>query len=371
MTSARGLMSTVLLLWSALSPSVWAHTLSVSHLDIAVPASGGDLQLELDIAIRDLALTFPLDANRDEQVTWGELQAIRQPLEHWVASGLALSAGPSTCALLVENLAIRRYDDGAYATLKMRGHCATNDGLSVRYGLLFAGDPQHRAIITLRKGTSVTTVIASVKNQSLALGPASGHPFTDFLREGVHHILIGYDHLAFLISLLLPAALVRTPGRWSPVGSVKKSATHVLGIVTAFTLAHSVTLSLAVLGWVTPASQWVEPAIAASVVLAALNNVWPVLTRRLWAAGFFFGLVHGFGFAGALVELGLPIGARLQALVGFNVGVELGQLAVVAAVLPILFAIRKRRWYGDYVLPALSLAIAGLAAAWLYQRLVP
>jgi hypothetical protein len=362
-------MGILFLLAAAFAPSALAHTLSVSHLDITVPPKGGDLQLELDIAVRDLALTFPLDANRDEQVTWGELQDIRQPLEQWVLSGLALSAGTSPCTLHIGKLAVRRYDDGAYATLQMLGHCATNDGLSVRYALLFTSDPQHRALITLRNGKSVTTTIASAGSQRLALGAASSHTFTDFLREGSHHILIGYDHLAFLLSLLLPAALVRTLDRWSPIDGARKSASHVLGIVTAFTLAHSITLSLAALGWVTPASHWIEPAIAASVLLAALNNIWPVLTHRVWVAAFFFGLVHGFGFAGALAELELPAGAKLQALIGFNIGVELGQLAVVAVVLPILFAIRKRRWYRDYLLPAMSLAIAGLAGVWLYQRL--
>jgi hypothetical protein len=120
---------------------------------------------------------------------------------------------------------------------------------------------------------------------------------------------------------------------------------------------------------VTPASKWVEAAIAASVVLAALNNVRPLVTRRLWLVGFVFGLIHGFGFAGALGELGLPNRARLSALFGFNVGVELGQIAVVAAALPVLVAVRDKRWYAKAVMPLLSLAIAGLAAFWLWERL--
>jgi hypothetical protein len=354
-----------IVLWMALSAQ--AHTLSVSHLEIVVPPDGDDVTIELDLAIRDLALTLALDANRDEQVTWGELQAIRGPLNRWVMSNMSLSAGDRPCQLQVDDLATRRYDDGAYATIRLRAQCPSRNRLRLRYGLLFDRDPLHRALVTVRDGTSISTTIARMDARDVAIG--AGHPFLDFLREGGHHILIGYDHLAFLVSLLLPAALVRANRRWLPVANFKTAWWHILGIVTAFTAAHSITLSMAALGWVTPASRWVEVAIAASVLAAALNNLYPLVTRRVWVVGFAFGLVHGFGFAGALSELGLPNGARLQALVGFNLGVEIGQLAVVGAILPLLFAIRRWPSYAKACLPPASLAIAFLAGWWLYKRL--
>lgn len=351
--------------------SAWAqaHTLSVSHLDIAVPADGGPVQVELDLAIRDLALSFPLDADRDEQVTWGELQDIEAPLYEWVLAGVALSTGPSHCELTPSGLAVRQYDDGAYATLRMTASCPTKAGFKVHYGLLFDVDPQHRALVTLRNGARVDTGIASAGRMEVPVGAESSHPFLDFLREGIHHILIGYDHLAFLISLLLPAALLRRSREWVPSPGFRASLGHVLGIVTAFTAAHSITLTLAALGWVTPVSRWVEVAIAASVMLAALNNIFPLVSKRLWLVGFGFGLIHGFGFAGALSELGLPQGARLQALVGFNLGVELGQLMVVAVLLPVLFAMRNKPWYRKVCMPIASIAIACLAAFWLFVRI--
>lgn len=352
----------------AVAPA-WAHTLSVSHLDIAIPADGSNPRIELDLAIRDLALTLPLDANHDEQVTWGELQAIREPLDRLVLSGLSLSSDAGKCALSPRGLATRRYDDGTYATMQLDVQCPSLDGLRVQYHLLFDTDPQHRALITLRRDGSVVVAIARADAWDIPIGAASKHPFFDFLREGVHHILIGYDHLAFLVSLLLPAALVRERHAWKPSPGLRASFGHVLGIVTAFTLAHSLTLSLAALGWVTPASRWVEAAIAASVLVAALNNVWPLVARRIWMVAFGFGLVHGFGFAGALSELGLPDGARLAALVGFNLGVEIGQLLVVALVLPLLFAMRRQSWYARWAMPLASLAIAALAGYWLFVRL--
>jgi hypothetical protein len=141
-----------------------------------------------------------------------------------------------------------------------------------------------------------------------------------------------------------------------------------LKIVTAFTLAHSITLSLATLGVFSLPSRWVESAIAASVVLAALNNLWPLFHGRRWAMAFAFGLIHGFGFASVLADLGLPQGTLALALVGFNVGVEIGQLAIVAAFLPLAFMLRDTRFYQRGVFVGGSAAIAMLAALWFAER---
>ncbi len=350
-----------------------AHTLSVAHLDIAVRADGSAATVELDLALRDLALTLPLDADRDERITWGELAAQRDAIEALAASHLALASEAGDCALSPRALATRRYDDGAYATLRLSARCPSWSGLRLRYALFFDRDPQHRALITLRQGDVAATAVARDAARVAAFGARAGAAspdgtFAQFLREGVHHILIGYDHLLFLASLLLPAALVRERDGWRPGAGFRASLLRVLGVVTAFTLAHSITLALAALGWVTPASRWVEAAIAVSVLLAALNNVWPLVTQRVWLIAFGFGLIHGFGFAGALGELGLPDGARLLALVGFNLGVEVGQIAVVLLLLPLLYALRRWRGYPPLAMAPASLAIAAIAAWWLVQR---
>jgi hypothetical protein len=350
-------------------PPVHAHSVSSSRLDVRVPDEGAPLQVELDIAIRDLALSVPLDTDRDERVTWGELLDARGSILEMVERGLVLSSAGEPCELEPAGMATRQYDDGAYATLRFEAECTASGALRIDYSIMRDRDPQHRALVTLRRGENAATAIARGKPVvfDVALERASG--WDDYLREGVHHILIGYDHVAFLLSLLLPAALLRDDGRWQPVANWRRSVGPVLGIVTAFTAAHSITLSLAALGWVTPASRWVEAAIAASVLLAALNNVKPLVTRRLWLVGFGFGLIHGFGFAGALGELGLPDRARLAALLGFNLGVELGQIAIVAAVMPVLVLVRDRRWYARVAMPVASLLIAAIALHWLWQRL--
>jgi len=188
------------------------------------------------------------------------------------------------------------------------------------------------------------------------------------VRDGMHHIWIGYDHMLFLISLLLPAVLLWRERRWRPVPSLRSALLSVLGVVSAFTLSHSITLTLAALDVISLPSRLVESAIALSVLLAALNNIWPIVTRRAWLLAFCFGLVHGFGFASVLNDLGLPRDALAVSLAGFNIGVEIGQLTVVLAIVPLIYWLRDARFYRPGVLVGGSSAIALVACVWLVGR---
>jgi hydrogenase/urease accessory protein HupE len=174
---------------------------------------------------------------------------------------------------------------------------------------------------------------------------------------GVEHILTGYDHLLFLGGLLIACRSLRT----------------MLGVVTSFTVAHSVTLALAGLGFVRLSSGIVEPLIAASIVFVGVENLWARDEPRFrWALTFAFGLIHGFGFAGVLGELGLGQGGTslVLPLFAFNLGVEAGQLAVALVVLPLLLWLRRRGWFDKRALYATSLAVALLGAHWLAERTV-
>ena len=162
--------------------------------------------------------------------------------------------------------------------------------------------------------------------------------------------------------------MFRKEKTWQAVGAFRPAILSVLKIVTAFTIAHSITLSLATLGVISLPSRLVESTIAASVVIAALNNVVPLFRERRWAMAFAFGLVHGFGFASVLTDLGLPKDTLILALVGFNLGVEAGQLAIVAAFLPIAFLIRRTMFYRRVVLIGGSFLITAIALVWLIER---
>jgi HupE / UreJ protein len=156
--------------------------------------------------------------------------------------------------------------------------------------------------------------------------------------------------------------------RWEPSESFRVAFIDVLKIVTAFTVAHSITLSLATLQVVSLPARISESAIALSVMLAALNNLFPIIGASRWIVAFGFGLVHGFGFASVLTDLGLPKGALAVALVGFNLGVEAGQIAIVGVFLPLAYLLRGTWLYRGVVLVGGSGAIVAIAALWFVER---
>jgi hypothetical protein len=356
---------------SAMIPvSASAHKPSDSYLTITV--SEDTVTGQWDIALRDLDYAIGLDSNDDGAITWGEMKGRHEAIAAYAMSRLEIASAEAWCALATTDHLINRHSDGAYAVLQFTADCSkTPRAVQVAYNLLFDVDPQHRGLLQLRGGDRVHTAIFSPDQrfQQFNMGEVeTWRQLADYLWNGVWHIWIGYDHVLFLLTLLLPAVLYRRDGGWQPVADLRAALFAVVKIVTAFTLAHSITLSLAVLGVVELPTRLVESIIAASIVIAALNNVYPLVTRWLWLIAFGFGLVHGFGFANVLADLGLPGTTLLVALFGFNLGVELGQLAIVAAFLPVAYCLRCGVLYPRVALPLGSAAVAGIAAMWLVER---
>lgn len=358
-----------------LSASAWAHKPSDSYLTLRAAQDSSDIAVRWDIALRDLDYVLQLDRDGNGELSWGEVRQREADIVILANSRLALSAGGAVCPwAATQPLMLDKHSDGTYAVLQMNARCASlAGGLKVRYSLFFDVDPTHRGLVQWVAPGSATgqALIFGTESaeQSLALLPAGAwQTLAQYLIDGVWHIWIGYDHILFLLALLLPAVLVQRESRWEPAPQLGGAVKEVLKVVTAFTLAHSITLSLAALEVVTLPSRWVESAIAASVIVAALSNLRGGESRR-WVMAFVFGLIHGFGFASVLADLGLPKDALVLALVGFNVGVEIGQLAIVAVFLPLAFSLRSTRFYRVGVLKGGSVLVAMLAAWWLVQRL--
>ncbi|MDQ6640646.1 MAG: HupE/UreJ family protein, partial [Pseudomonadota bacterium] len=196
---------------------------------------------------------------------------------------------------------------------------------------------------------------------------AAASPF-EFLLEGVRHILTGYDHVLFLLCLLLPSVMRRTPDGWRPVERLPQAIWPIVGIVSAFTVAHSITLGLAALKLVSLSPALIEPGIAVTIILAALDNVLPIFPVRRVVVTFFFGLIHGFGFANVLAELNLPRAAFAWVLLQFNVGLELGQLMIVAVAATTLFTLRRWPGYARAVIGGGSSAAIVIGLLWLIER---
>jgi hypothetical protein len=350
----RGAVALALLL--VMATAAQAHIASNGFLTINV--AGAKLSGSVELAMRDAELAVGLDDNRDGKVTWGEVKAHQRDLELYIRSKLVFGDGTTPCAEEFQAVEINERVDGNYLWLPFAASCGAEQltKLQIDYRLMQDIDPSHRGLMTLTAWGNTQTAVLNGE-QSIALDhPSAWLAFAEYLKIGVWHIWSGIDHLLFLLSLLLPVVLRQRP------------VVNILKVVTAFTLAHSITLSLAAFDVVRLPSRLTESVIAASIIVAALNNIFPKVTEGRWRIAFAFGLLHGFGFASVLADMGLPPGARAISLVSFNLGVELGQLAVVLAVMPLAYAIRATTFYRKTVMQWGSSAIAALALVWLVQR---
>lgn len=351
---------------------VGAHKLSDSYLNIKVEEDV--ISGQWDLALRDLEYAIGLDANGDSEITWGELRASHRVLEDYLLSRIVLSFDDEGCALRVTEHLVDYHTDGAYAVVRFEGTAPPHSKtLEVGYGFLFDLDPLHRGLAKIEYGGLVRTAIFSPAEttQQYAFGHISRwQQFLAFAKEGIHHIMIGFDHVLFLIALLLPAVLYREAGKWVAVTRCAPALISLAKIVTAFTIAHSITLTLAVLEVVSLPARFGESVIAASVLLAALNNLRPVVREETWVVAFVFGLIHGFGFASVLADIGLISKNLVLSLVGFNCGVELGQLAIVGLFIPAAFLSRNSGIYQKFALMGGSAFIAAISMIWMVERIL-
>jgi hypothetical protein len=347
-----------------------AHIASNGFL--ALNVEGSKVSGALELAIRDGELAVGLDHDGNGKVTWGELKSSQGALQNYVQEHLRLSGADGPCRLTFAPVEVNDRVDGRYLWLPMTADCGSVlKRLFIEYTLLDAEDPSHRGLLTLfAKGAAQTAVLGgSAGTRQFELDHVSSwSAFVEYLRAGIWHIWSGIDHLLFLLSLLLPAVLLRRENRWEAVPIAGPAFLNIVKVVTAFTLAHSITLSLAAFDVIRLPSRLTESIIAASIIIAALNNVFPRVTEGRWRIAFAFGLLHGFGFASVLAEMGLPRGARLISLVAFNLGVEAGQLVVVLAVMPLAYLLRATHFYRRGIMPWGSSAIACLALFWFVQR---
>ena len=390
----------ILLGLAGFAQAVWAHDPGISSMHVV--ARPGAVEMVLQFSPNDLVWLGPFDSNGDGTVSRAEFEAGRPELENVAISWIHVSAAAGDLAVRFtgaqfeeaeRNVVLRAIvPAGANETWKLifprfielpPGHrqLVTVAGLNERVvaeQLISAQHPWMEVDWAVAGGRSITDEFpnetasadsskAAPADATATTGPTrstndstpSSRPsslFGGFFRLGIEHILSGYDHLLFLAGLLLVCHRIR----------------DVTLVITSFTLAHSITLALATFDILSIPSHIVEPLIAASILYVGLENIFRKgEVRHRWALTFAFGLIHGFGFAGALRELGIGANGSAFAvpLLAFNLGVEAGQIAVAAVFLPLLWWARRQASFERRGLPIMSGLVAAAGAYWLLQRL--
>jgi hypothetical protein len=326
------------------------------------------LEMIWDIAAADLHWALGLDTDEDRRIVWAEVRSRRDAVEKLVVSHLNVARAGDECALRLNDLLLTQHMGEPHVSAQLEATCPRGTDLRIASTLFADQDASQKTLLEVTSPAGRFSGMLSAGERWVTPEQPSWHAtLARFVWQGMWHVWIGYDHIAFLLLLLLPSVLQRSARGWQAVASAKQATHDVLIVITAFTVAHSITLALATTGIVRPPVRIVEASIAASIVVAALLNFYPDAWRWRLRLAFAFGLMHGFGFANALAGLGERRGLA-PALAGFNFGVELAQLTVVLAVLPWLLRARSSAFYSARFVPATSIAAAMAGALWFTQR---
>ena len=373
---------TLILYLFLFSQQILAHTTSDSYLNINL--SEQESNISWSIAIRDLEYAVGIDTDNNNKITWSEILQRKTDIEAYVLSRLAIYTTKDQvkqlCTINNDSLMVNEKSNGNYLVFNIITSCladASNTIIEIDYQLLFDIDANHLGLLLIQtdelsNDSNTVTFVASPDNHTFIIksgATKSASIFSDYVSEGIWHILIGLDHILFLLALLLPSVLLYNHGRWQQRDSIRCSFKPILKIVTAFTVAHSITLTLSVLQIVQIPAQWIEIVIAITVLLTCLHTIKPIFQHSLWKLTFFFGLIHGFGFANVLLNLGLEKTALAISLFGFNVGVEIGQLFIVCIFMFFTATVHRHWWYHTFIFKGGILITTGLSCIWIFERI--
>lgn len=341
------------------------------------------LTVRVEVTTEDLeaALAFGWDP---DAVTLAQVETHLDSIRGWVEPRFELSTAAGPVSLEFQGLGSLFVEQGRFVQLNYRAvdPWTLPDAIDVYLATGFEIDDDHRNLVVIEHEWRSGTFTRPGEEGQVALILSPGNPrqtldltkstllrgFLAFIWLGVWHIWIGIDHILFLMALTLPAVLTRREGRWQPVESFREALFNIVAIVTFFTIAHSVTLSLAALGVVELSSRVVESIIAGSIAVAAFANLRPAWNVKEWAIAFVFGLFHGFGFASVLGDIGMGRENLVLSLLGFNIGVELGQVAIICVAFPVLFLLRKTPLY-RWILRLGSWFLIAVALLWMFERM--
>lgn len=347
--------------------SLKAHEFSTANLTLE-QSSEGHHQGYIALSVSDLHHTLGLDPNKDGNLTWAELSQSHSIITEYLRKHLQFNTPNSSCTINFGS-DISLLNSYGETLLKQPLNFNCTLPLTVHYTALFNSTSDHKLLInwSLKEGQTQTIIDKPDQHWEVETSSQSAwDTFLFYLYQGMIHIWIGLDHVLFVLTLLLhyvnkPRQTTSTPSR----NTINLKS--MIWLVTGFTIAHSITLTLTALDWISVSSKWAEVGIAISVAYSALNVVTHWI-KRLMLMTVAFGLLHGLGFAGALSELGLSKSHQLTSIIGFNLGVEIGQIAIILVAIPLLLLLNKHEKVRKVLVPFVSIAIFLLGILWVWQR---
>jgi hypothetical protein len=364
-------MKLSLLMFLILLPFLHADLLKENF--ITFDLNGSEPHAVVDFESDNLEKFMKLDDSGNGIVSWKEIKAHQEEIERFVLSHVDIRVDGKPCGREVERFEVYRRVHQSYIRLFLKLRCEIpKEAIDLKYDLFFDVDKDQKAFVKIADDNRSKPLVMSDRKMEvkIVLGKRTlWNAFVDFFKEGVWHIWIGYDHILFLLMLLIPSVYRYQKREPLPRERFSSVLVEILKIVTAFSVAHSITLGLSVSDIVTLDSRFVEVAIALSILFTALNNIYPIVTGKTWIMAFGFGLIHGFGFANVLRDMIIKNSSDFLAMLfGFNLGVEVGQLVIVSALLPLLYMFRKSKGYRYGVLYGFSIFAAIVAALWAIER---
>ncbi len=372
----------IAIVWIYGTATASAHSFNESYVYFNVGET--TLTGRIEVTLTDLARVVTGNGNVEMPLTEEQATAAQQQIFEFFTERLELVDEERELDVVFQGITFlpTAVDTFAQLHFNVPDIGVTPMSLEMSYeGLTQAIDPQHRGFALIGSNTR-TGMEPNEGYISLFFSPGDGKQtlllndeptfdvFLRFLEHGIWHIWLGFDHVLFLIALLLSSVMILTGSAWQPSDNLRQSLLNTVKIVTVFTIAHTVTLTLATFNIITLPVVFVEAVIAISIAVVALGNLWPRFHTQAWIVVFIFGLFHGFGFANVLEPLGLDPARKALGLVAFNIGVEVGQIAIVFIVFPVLYVIRSHAIYRKMAFQGGSVALIAIAIFWFYERTV-
>lgn len=383
-TAARVLIAALACLLCIFSspvlPGAVAHNLGQSYVYFQIREDA--ISARVEMPVKELNEVLELGFLAEKKVRMDDVEPHMEQIRAYVDEHLTLDCAPQTCNLVFQEYGFLNTTFAQFLTLEyaLDGFQEIPEAIDVTYDVILEQLPQHTNMLLVEEnwmtGTfqneSTPLMIFRQPEQTQTLDLTSGslwQGFSAVVYLGIIHIVEGIDHVLFLVALLLPSVLMRRDdAMWQPVGKFSTAFVYIIKIATAFTIAHSITLCLATLQIVQVPSRIVESIIAASIGLAAVDIFYPIFRGRSWLIIFLFGLFHGFGFADVLAELGVTSQNAFLSLFGFNLGVEIGQLMIIAVVFPLLYLLRRQQFYSGFVIKTGASMLGVMSLYWFIER---